>query len=316
MPTLDQRIEQETAKVKADSYQTVASLGGWRGGARTFFAFSIVAGAMGAVMGLVAPFFPLLALGFTATGIATAVGAIPASMAVFAATGMSLGFAGGLMLGRISGVGATVAEEQEKRLKEWMVRQKIAENPNAEILPDTQPIPEPQKSLGQRIKDTYRTYFNPRVGLILAAICAVAGLVMSAAFIATSGGVGAVIAAPLATMTGLSAETFAVGSTAFNAGALVAYTTGVMATMGALFTVNIPKIASHMTHFFGELLSGKPLGREWKPKESAKTISATSQNERLADEAVAKTRFAEKERQAASYQDLAKANPASTHLGI
>src|SRR5689334_319829 len=118
MPTLDQRIQEETAKVKAESYQKVASMGGWAGGARTLWALCVVAGTIGAAIGLVAPFFPLLALGFTSAAVTTAVSAIPASMAIFAATGISMGFAGGLMLGRVSGVSAAVAQEQEKRMKE------------------------------------------------------------------------------------------------------------------------------------------------------------------------------------------------------
>jgi len=275
MPTLDQRIEQETAKIKADSYQSVASLGGWAGGGRTFWSLSVLGAAIGLAIGLIAPFFPLLA---GVSSLAIAAKAIPVSMAIFGATGMLTGFSGGLMLGRITGASAAVAQEQEKRLKEWTARQILNQNPQAEILPDAPDALKPAKSFWQRTKDTYRTYVNPRIGLTFATIGALGGLLMAAAFIATSGGAGFAVMPALGALTGLPAETFLMGNAAFNAGALVAYTTGVMATFGALFTVNLPKIASNMSHFFGELLGGKIIGREWAPKEPQKLRSPTQMN--------------------------------------
>jgi hypothetical protein len=255
MPTLDQRIEEETAKIKVDSYQKTASIGGWAGGGRTLWAISVVGAVMGAAIGLVAPLFPVIV--GAAWPVLTTIGT---SVAAFAATGISLGFGGGLVLGRISGAAAAVGEEQEKRMKEWMVRQKLADNPQAEILPDAPKAEEPKKPFWQRFKDTYHTYVNPRVGLRFAAIGAIGGLIMGAAFIATGGVAGFAVMPALEALTGLSAS-------ALTHGAILAYSAGVVASFGALWSFNFPKITSNLTHFFGELVNGKYGGREWGPQQ-------------------------------------------------
>jgi hypothetical protein len=321
---IEQRIKEETAKVKVDSYQKVASMGGWSGGGRTLWAVAALGAICGAAIGLVAPFFPLMAIGFSTLPAAST---ILASTAAFAATGMLTGFSGGLVLGRISGASSAVAQEQEKRLKQWMVRQKIGQNPESEIVPDATTETAP-KSFLQRVKDAYRTYVNPKVGLTMAALGAAGGLLMGAAFLATmpaslgaASGVFAVtpVASMMATLTGLTAPG------ALTGGAIVAYSTGVMAAFGALFSFNLPKVASNMSHFFGELISGKYYGREWGPKEQGMlrspaqasfnqdvSITAngngkklTTPNEQLADEAIAAAKFADKQKKPRSYQERA-----------
>jgi hypothetical protein len=260
--TLEKRFAEEKGNIKAESYQKVASLGGWAGGARTLWAVSTVGIAAGAAIGLVAPFFPLVV---GASSLAIAASAIPASIATFASLGLAMGFSGGLVLGRISGSAAAVAQEQEKRMKEWTARQILHENPNANIIPDKPKENAPKKPFWQRIKDKYRTYMNPRVGLTMAAIGAVGGLILAAAFISTGGVMEGVVATKLlASLTGLP-------GIASNTAALVAYSAGVTAAFGALWTFNMSKITSEVTHLFGEIISGKPLGREWGP-EKEKTV--------------------------------------------
>lgn len=267
-PELEKRIAEESAKIKVDSYQKAASIGGWMGSGRGLWAISIVGAVSGAVIGLVAPVIPaLLVAGVAMPNLAL----IGTSIAAFAATGLSTGFAGGLMLGRISGATAAVAEESERRAKEWTTRQLISQNPDIKIVPDAPKKPEAKKSLGKQLRDSYYTYFNPRVGLAMAAIGLVGGLVLGAAFIATGGAAGAIMPA-LGTLTGVAMPTAAalaeMGSAAFSAtqaAVVMSYTAGVTATIGALWTVNYPKITSAMTYFFGELMSGRLLGREWKP---------------------------------------------------
>ena len=63
---LEKRIEEETAKIKVDSYQSVSSLGGWSGGGRTLWAISAIGIVAGAMIGVIAPFFPMIALGAAA----------------------------------------------------------------------------------------------------------------------------------------------------------------------------------------------------------------------------------------------------------
>lgn len=194
--------EDTQPSIAVDSYQKAASIGGWAGAGRTLWAISAVGVVAGAAIGLVAPFIPVIVTAGT-MGLGAALGAaasaVPASIAVFSATGLSMGMGSGLMLGRVSGSVATVAEEQEKRIKNWTAKQILAQNPNAEIVPDApKPAPE-KKSFWQRVKDTYRTYVNPPVGITMMAVGAIGGLIMAAAF-AASGGLPAfaMVAAPLA----------------------------------------------------------------------------------------------------------------------
>lgn len=269
---LEKRIQDETAKITVDSYQKTASLGGWAGGGRTLWAISAIGAVAGAGIGLVAPFFPLIV---GASSLAIAAAAIPASVATFAAVGMGMGFSGGLVLGRISGSAAAVAEENERRMKEWTVKQILLENPNAKIVHETSKGDWPEdngngkKSFWKKLKDTYLTYVNPRVGLAMTAIGIVGGLIMAAAFLATGGAAGGIIPA-LGTITGL-------GEAAAAPAALTAYSAGVMGTFGALWFLNFPKITAETTHFFGNIINGKLLGREWGPKKELAKVMDISQ---------------------------------------
>ena len=215
----------------------------------------------GAGIGVAAPFFPILA---GASSLATAVGAIPASVAAFAATGLSMGLAGGLMLGRTAGATAAVAEESEKRAKKWVIRQTLSQNPDVKISDEPKAKPT-QETFWQKTKRIYHKYVNPRVGLTMAAIGAVGGFILSAAFLAT-GGTGAFAIMPaLATITGLTAEAAAAS------GVITAYTVGVGAAFGALFSFNLPRVAANLGDFFGKLIGGEIIGRKWEePKQLAK----------------------------------------------
>jgi hypothetical protein len=189
---------------------------------------------------------------------------IGTSIAAFSATGLSTGFAGGVMLGRISGTAAAVAEESERRSKEWTVRQIKGMNPQAHITPDA-PETKPTKP---SLKDTFRTYINPRVGLAMTLIGAVGGLIMGAAFLATGGAATFAMAPALGAVSGLGA-----GATG---AALLAYSAGVGAAFGALWNFNFPKITSKTTEFFGKLVGGELVGRTWEP-EPAKAVEPQHQ---------------------------------------
>ena len=149
----------EKNNIKVESYQQVASVGGWSGGSRTLWAISTVGAIAGAFVGLLAPFIPVIFAGAPMIGLPV----IGASMAAFAATGLSMGFGSGLMLGRISGATAAVAEESERRSKEWTIRQMKGMNPDVQIVPDPPKPAVEKKSFGE----LFRTYFNPRVGLVM-----------------------------------------------------------------------------------------------------------------------------------------------------
>ncbi len=282
---LEQRMKEESANIKVDSYQKIASRGGWAGAGRTLWAISFIGAVTGAGMGLIAPFFPLVV---GASSLAAAAAAIPAAVATFAAVGLSMGFAGGLMLGRISGATAAVAEENEKRMKQWTARQLLAANPEASIVPDAPVQPKPPQSYWQRAKDKYYTYVNPKLGMAFAAIGMAGGLIMAAAFLATGGAAGAVMPA-LETISG-------VPGIASNAAALTAFSAGVGGAFGAIFSFNYPKITSEVTHFFGDMLSGKTIGRPWEPPQE----KTSSQSRPQAPEAS----MSEPQRQHASYAEM------------
>lgn len=144
-------------------------------------------------------------------------------------------------------------------MKEWTARQIQHNNPGAEIVADAPKENPPAKPFWKRVKDTYYTYVNPRVGLAMTTIGVVGGLILGAAFLATGGSAG-VLMSGLETLTGVS-------GIAANTPALLAYSAGVCGTIGAMWSVNVPKIVSHTTEFYGDLISGKLLGREWKPPQ-------------------------------------------------
>lgn len=305
----EQNIAEKIAAIKADSYQKVASLGGWSGGGRTLWAVSAFAMVIGAAIGLAAPFFPLIV---GASSLATAVSAIPASVAAFAATGLSSGFAGGVMLGRISGVAAAVAEEQEKRLKTWTARQLLHQNPQAEILPDPAREQPSSMPLGQRLREGWRTYFNPRVGLLFTALGVIGGLVMGAAAVSTGAGAFAIMPA-LEALTGLE-------TAALTAPVIMAYTAGVSGAIGALWHFNVPKIASAITAFTGYLISGKPLGREWGPKREklhSPTQAYYNQDVTIADGIIREATAGQAPKpNYASFQELIARQTAGADLGM
>lgn len=266
---LEQRIKEETANIQVDSYQKVASLGGWSGGGRTLWAISAVAAVSSALIGAVAPFFPAIALAVAGdvtlgAAMATAVGAMTTSIAAFAATGLAFGFAGGMMLGRISGSNAAVAQEQERRQKAREIEQTLTQNPQATIEHEAPKEPAPKLTFKQKLKKAYYEYFNPRVGAVMTLIGITGGLVLASAFVLTDGAIGTVMPNILDKLTGLAPEI------AKSPLAVTAFTAGVCGSIGALWHLNYPKITSEVTHFFGELISGKTLGREWEVPQPVK----------------------------------------------
>lgn len=275
---LEARIAEETAKIKVDSYQKTASLGGWGASGRTLWAISTIGAVTGAVIGAIAPIIPALFV----TGVAMpALAVFGVSIAAFAATGLVMGLQGGLMLGRVSGATAAVAEESERRAKEWTVRQLVSQNPNAEIIPDAPKEPAPKKSFGQRLRDTYYTFCNPKVGLTMTAIGVIGGLLLGAAFVATSGGAGLIMGG-MGALTGVAMPTAAAlasGTATFTAiqtSTILAYSAGVGGLFGAVWNFNFPKITSEVTHFYGKLINGDYFNRTWEPpKEPAKLQERT-----------------------------------------
>ena len=265
-----------TPRIKVESYQHVASIGGWAGAGRTLWAISTIGVLLGAAIGLVAPLFPIIV---GASTLAVAAQAIPASMVVFAAMGLSMGFGGGLMLGRVSGTAAAIAEEQEKRMKSWTAQQILHNNPGAEIIADTTQTNEPQQGRWQYVKDTCRTYINPRVGLVMTAIGLLGGLIMGAAFIVSGGATAFAMAPALSTITGVT-------SIATHTAGILAYSGGIGAAFGAIWNLNMPRLTNKLTEFYGKLTSGALLGREWCPDQEQQqrkrnTIPAPAQTAEL-----------------------------------
>lgn len=309
---LEQRIAEETAKIKVGSYQKTASLGGWAGGGRTLWAISAIGAAAGIAIGAVAPFFPLIV---GASTLATAVAALPASMAIMGGVGMSMGFGGGLVLGRISGSAAAVAEENEMRMKHWTTKQMLQANPQAHIVEDnedTKKVSE-YKPFWHNPKATYKTYVNPRVGMFFTLVGAIGGLLMGAAFIASGGAAGAVAPA-LGAITGL-------GAAAMSNSVIMATSVGILAAFGALFSLNLPKITSDLTELSGKFTMGEKLGRGWGPEEAApkKGLSYSRDNAvKAAEHSLAARLKDELDKKAmakaTSYQDMVRQSDSDNEL--
>ena len=257
---MSQTHTDKATEPQVDSYQKVASLGGWAGGGRTLWAIAGFGAVVGAAMGAVAPFFPLLV---GASSLSTAMGAVAASVASFAAVGMGIGFSGGVVLGRISGSAAAVGEEQERRMKRWTAAQ--LKQVDGHYQPVS--VPEaPEETTEPTLKDTYETYINPKIGLAMAAIGAVGGLMLAAANYYTGGTLGSVMPVSIGQLTGmLTPEEIAQGAQV-STKVMTAYTVGVMSTFGALWSFNFPKITSNITEFSGRLTGGKIIGRTWEPQ--------------------------------------------------
>lgn len=102
---------------------------------------------------------------------------------------------------------------------------------------------------------------------------------MAAAFIYTGGAVNA-LAPALGAISGLGVEAFTGTAIAANAGAITAYFAGAMTSFGALFAINVPKLASEASEFMGEVLGGRKFGRQWMtPEDQARQaeLKAASQ---------------------------------------
>jgi hypothetical protein len=297
---LEQRIAEEKAKIKVDTYQDVSYEGSFRGGGRGLWSGSFLGLATGAIIGLVAPFFPLIV---GASTLAAAVAAIPASLAVFSAIGISMGFAGGGLVGRTAGGVASVAKEQETRLKGWTIEQILKANPDAKIEHQKDPVKEKiDMPLTKRAGAAWRKYFNLRTALFFTAVGIIGGLIMGAAFLVTDGAAAFAMAPALGTITGLGAATFTSHAALYAAApAVLAYSAGVAGMFGLLgFGTNYPRIGTKLQTITGHFLSGKYLGREFDddPKEHttklgvrdhtvAQAILPSSRDEALADQIIA-----------------------------
>lgn len=312
---VQKRLSEETVKIKVDSYQKTASIGGWSGGGRGLWGVATVALGCGALVGLVVPFVPVIITASTlglGAAIAAAASAVPTSVATFAASGLVTGLGGGLMLGRISGTAGAVAEEQERRLKSWTVEQILKENPSAKIEHEKPNIqaPEAKKSLWQKLKDSYYTYFNPKIGLMFAALGAVGALVIGTAMLSTGNAGGTVMPiAAFEALTGIKGAVVAGALTETAKTAFISYTAGIGAAFGGLWTFNLPKITSNVTHFYGDLIGGKIVGREWAPPQQEKS-PVYSQDKEIAAPALAEIQNPQAEkpaltvRQFASYAEM------------
>lgn len=241
---------------KAKSYSYVAFQGAWSGRSRGMWSTAILGITFGALIGAVAPFFPVIVGTQTLAG---AVGIMGSTMAVFAAAGMGIGFTLGGLLGASAGSISSVTKEQENR-----DLQRIDQASPA--LQQVQSTDIAQAAAAENIenkptlKDTYRTYFNPRVGVLVTAVALVGGAIMSAAFVA-SGGVAA------GAETAVPGMALALGKTVTDTAA-ISYITGVMGAFGSLWFLNFPKMGADLQDVTGRVLSGELLGRTWEPEKS------------------------------------------------
>jgi hypothetical protein len=189
------------------------------------------------------------------TGAAMPLSLVAKSVAVFAAVGMSAGFAMGATIGNASGGSAAVAREQEERLRE-VVSGRAPELAQGVVPPPVTPV----ARLKQGLKEWSKNSFNPKVAALFATLGVGGGLVMAAAFIAEP------VAPAMPALGMLLGKTLTTASVAANATAIATYFAGVMGLFGAIFGLNLPKLGTELTHFTGDLLSGEALGTSFGSK--------------------------------------------------
>jgi hypothetical protein len=251
----------ETPDINVKSYANIAFDGAWKSRSRAIWGIAFLGLIAGAAVGLLAPFFPLLAVESMTFG-AAAANILP-SMAIFGATGMATGFLVGGLTGASAGAASSVAKELETRT---LQREKALEQSIGIFIPN----PEPEKPKAEQ------RYFNPKISATFAVLGAIAGKIMAAGFIAMHAG-GAVTAATVSNAA-IPALTVILGTAVANPLAITACFIGVMTCFGAIFGVNFPKIGGYLQDLAGRLLGGELLGTSWekeptKQQEKAQTLN-------------------------------------------
>jgi len=252
---LKNRIAAEQKHIRVESFTDIAFEGAWKGRARSFWATAAVGAVVGAAVGLIAPFFPVVV---GAYGLAAAANMIATSVPIYASLGMASGFAVGVLVGATSGAAASVAKERERREKGEEIDLALSVAPNARIEQPVAPdAPKARRSLLTVIKEDY---VNLPTLAAFSAFGAAGGAIMVGAY--SAAGPSFLPIAEPAMKVLLPATQIAAGKTF---AATAAYTIGVMGTFGAVFGINMPKIAGDMTRFVGDMLGGKIFGSEKGP---------------------------------------------------
>lgn len=237
------------------TYSNVAFSGAWAGRSRAMWGCAAVGLVFGALIGLIAPFFPVPFVASMSWSAAAAL--VPTSAAIFSAVGMLTGFAVGAINGTAAGAAAGATKELERRLRDHEIELGIA--PSREAAP---PPTKPQEEKPFVLEE----YFNLRIGAVFAALGAVGGLVLSWA--CNSGMADAA----------LPAMKTLLGGAATNPTAVTSYITGLMTSFGALWCFNFQKIATFFQDISGRLMSGELLGTQWGPaKEKAPYIAVAQE---------------------------------------
>jgi len=207
-----------------------------------FWGIAALGIAYGAATGLVAPFFPCFV---GAQSWSEAAALVPTSVAVFSGVGLLGGFGIGATIGAPSGAAASVAEEQERRMRERDLALGISTPAQEAAISKMQETKPDNRSLLRKFVET----INVRNGLIFATIGAIGGAVLAAAYVNMGG--GEAFALP-----GLKTI---LGSAAGDTRAVTAYFVGMMATFGAMFGTDGPKLVNHMRNYVEKIFSGKAL---------------------------------------------------------
>lgn len=244
---IQQRVADVQAKIEVPSYQDVAWDGAWKRRAGAIWGVAGVATLVGAVTGLAAPLFPVLA----GMELASALALIPKSVAIFSAIGVSTGLTIGAVTGPGAGAAASTMKEFERRQLARTIEEEIRRNPEAsvELIRERVALPEEDQPKNIRWQD----YFNVKTGLAFAAIGAMGGLIFAGALLAT--GSAAAFAMPGLTML--------LGEAAKDTAMVVAYSMGIGACFGANFGVSHALVTRKAVNFANDMLSGKMLGDPW-----------------------------------------------------
>ncbi len=225
------------------TYRDHAVRGAWMGRGVSLWAFSILGLVAGASMGALAPLIPL------ALGMTIPLTTLGSSILIYGAVGMAAGFGVANFVGSAAGAAADVAREQEKRL---LARDAALG------------LPTPEKGLpASTIKP--QKLVNLKVGVMMATLGMIGGLIMGGAFLALGPGATAAVPAFTTLMGAAAAESTA---------ATLAYFTGVMGMFGSLWTFNFPQIAYKMHDTVSRYIGGAAIGTSWDLPDTAPAKTA------------------------------------------
>ncbi|MDX2074560.1 MAG: hypothetical protein SFX19_09405 [Alphaproteobacteria bacterium] len=290
---IEKRIAEEQAKIEVPSYQDEVWTGTWKRRAGALWGLMGLAMVVGAVIGLLAPLFPILG-GMPAV---EAVALIPKSIAIFSAIGISTGLAIGSVMGPSAGASAAAIREYERRQIAREIEETIRRNPEADVSLVAKGVALQEEDKEKNIRWT--DYFNLKTGLLFSGLGAAGGLVFATALAAVPG----------ADNFAMPAMNWLLGESVKIPAVVTAYSMGLGSLFGLNFGVSHALITNKAVNYANDLLGGKALGEPWprrvnvpEPKPVLSPVVHVKENGDGPE--ATPTKFAEKLQRAANYESL------------